>query len=179
MDVALYAGKKNDYLVSIVNGVVAVQDNFGSDGVDLLTQVERLRFSDISLAVDIAGTAGQAYRLYQAAFDRQPDLAGLSYWIKAMDNGYSLTSVATGFVQSTEFQALYGIHPSNTTLITNFYKNVLHRAPDQGGLDFWVNHLNLGNITPSGALASFSESAENQALVIGSIQNGIEYIPLG
>lgn len=53
-----------------------------------------------------------------------------------MDNGYSLMNVALGFVQSAEFQALYGVKPSNNALITKFYTNVLHRAPDQGGLDF-------------------------------------------
>ena len=34
------------------------------------------------LALDINGTAGQVYRLYQAAFDRKPDLVGLGYWIE-------------------------------------------------------------------------------------------------
>ena len=63
------------------------------------------------------------------------------------------------------------------TLLTNFYHNVLHRAPDQAGFDYWLSQLNNHDITPAGALASFSTSIENQALVIGSIQNGIEYIP--
>ncbi len=143
----------------------------------MLTNVERLQFSDTYIALDIAGTAGQAYRLYQAAFDRKPDLAGLGYWIKDMDKGTSLTTVAAGFFQSSEFQKLYGSNPNTTTLITNFYQNVLHRAPDQAGFDYWAGELNTGKITPAGALASFCESTENQALVIGSIQNGIEYTP--
>lgn len=150
-----------------------------SDYSYLLQNEQRLQFTDVNVALDIAAgeVAGQAFRLYQAAFDRKPDLTGLGYWIKDMDNGSSLTTVAAGFFQSPEFQKLYGSNPSTMTLITNFYNNVLHRAPDQAGFDYWAAEFNTGKITPAGALASFCESTENQALVIGSIQNGIEYTP--
>ncbi|MFZ6720083.1 DUF4214 domain-containing protein [Undibacterium sp. Ji49W] len=53
-----------------------------------------------------------------------------------MDKGFNLRTVAAGFFQSPEFQKLYGSNPSTTTLITNFYQNVLHRAPDQAGFDY-------------------------------------------
>ncbi|MFZ6812927.1 DUF4214 domain-containing protein [Undibacterium sp. Rencai35W] len=175
VDTVIYAGKKSDYGISGTNPDFVVKDNVGHDGTDTIHQVERLQFSDTSLAFDINGIAGQAYRIYQAAFDRKPDITGLGYWINAMDSGASLTSVATGFMQSAEFKAIYGANPSNTVLVTNFYHNVLHREPDQGGLNFWVNDLNLGNISPASTLASFSESPENQALVLGAIQNGIDY----
>lgn len=171
-DTALYSNVRSLYTVT---KTLSGYDVSGPDGSDTLINIERLKFTDKTIALDIDGTAGQAYRLYQAAFDRQPDSSGLGYWINDMDNGSSLTTVAAGFFQSPEFQALYGSNPSTTTLITNFYQNVLHRAPDQAGFDYWAGELNSGKITPAGALASFCESTENQAQVIGSIQNGIEY----
>ena len=175
LDTVVYQSNRSDYTITKNQSGSLLVTKSNGQGTDTLRNVERLTFADISLAFDIDSNAGQAFRVYQAAFDRKPDAGGLGYWIKAMDNGYSLMNVALGFVQSAEFQALYGVKPTNNALITKFYTNVLHRAPDQGGLDFWVNHLNLGDITPAGALASFSESAENQALVIGAIQNGISY----
>lgn len=177
LDLARFNGKIADYTLSQIGASTVVQANSGTDGKDTLQTIERLQFSDNNIAFDILGNAGQAYRLYQAAFDRRPDLAGLGYWINDMDKGSSLTNVAGGFFQSPEFRALYGSNPDTTTLITNFYKNVLHRAPDQAGFDYWANELNNNIITPAGALASFCESTENQAQVIGSIQNGIEYSP--
>ncbi|MBY0574625.1 MAG: DUF4214 domain-containing protein, partial [Undibacterium sp.] len=45
------------------------------------------------------------------------------------------------------------------------------------GFDFWVKALDDNAITRAGVLASFCDSPENQALLIGSIQNGIEYSP--
>lgn len=177
-DTSFYSGNRVSYIVAAKGSDFTVQDLTGKDGTDSLTQVERLQFADGSaVALDIHGIAGDAFRIYQAAFDRKPDLTGLGYWIKDMDKGSSLTQVAGGFMQSPEFKKLYGDNPDNSTLITNFYHNVLHRVPDQAGFDYWLGQLNHNDITPAGALASFSTSAENQALVIGSIQNGIEYMP--
>lgn len=174
MDTAIFNGVAAGFNVSKTGGGYQVRVNASGD-VDSLVNVERLQFADKSIALDVNGTAGQAYRLYQAAFGRKPDLEGLGYWIKDMDKGSSLTTVAAGFFQSPEFQKLYGANPSTTTLITNFYQNVLHRAPDQAGFDYWNNQLSTGKITAAGALASFCESTENQAQVIGTIQNGIEF----
>ncbi|MFZ6874164.1 DUF4214 domain-containing protein [Undibacterium sp. Di27W] len=174
LDTVVLAGQSSAYTVKQVGAAYQLRVNASGD-TDNLSNVERIQFADKAMALDISGTAGQAYRLYQAAFGRKPDLEGLGYWIKDMDKGSSLTTVAAGFFQSPEFQKLYGVNPSNTTLITNFYQNVLHRAPDQPGFDYWNNQLSKGVITAAGVLASFCESAENQAQVIGSIQNGIDY----
>ncbi|MFZ6770641.1 DUF4214 domain-containing protein [Undibacterium sp. Di26W] len=176
LDTAIYNGLHTNYTVTAVSNTAFIKAKSGTDGADNLINVERLQFSDENIALDITGTAGQAYRLYQAAFDRKPDMLGLGYWIADMDKGSGLTTVAAGFMQSAEFQKLYGSKPSNTTLVTNFYQNVLHRAPDQSGFNYWLDQLNTNKITAAGALASFCESTENQALVIGAIQNGIEYL---
>jgi Ca2+-binding RTX toxin-like protein len=176
IDTAIYAGKRADYNIVGNLASATVQDKTaGRDGNDTLNQVERLVFSDGAVALDINGNAGQIYRVYQAAFNRKPDLGGLGYWINDLDHGATLTDVAAGFFGSAEFQALYGVNPSNTTLITNLYANVLHRAPDTDGFNYWIEQLNTGKISAASTLASFAESAENQAQVIGAIQNGIDY----
>jgi hypothetical protein len=144
-----------------------------AEGTDTLTNVERIQFADFTLAMDIDGTAGQAYRVYQAAFNRTPDNDGLKFWINAMDGGASLQDVATGFVNSAEFVALYGANPSNTDFLTRLYSNVLHRTPDVGGYNWWLNTLNTAQATKTGVLMGFSDSPENKAGVLSAIQNGI------
>lgn len=141
---------------------------------DKLVNVERLQFTDKTLALDINDTAGQAYRIYQAAFNRTPDNGGLKYWIGIMDSGVPLTTVSSGFIGSAEFQKLYGTNPTNELFVTKLYDNVLHRAPDAGGYKYWVDLLNSGTIDKTSTLVNFSESNENQAGVIGVIQNGID-----
>jgi hypothetical protein len=127
------------------------------------------------LALDINGIAGQAYRIYQAAFNRTPDNDGLKYWIGIMDSGVSLSTVSSGFIGSAEFQKLYGTNPTNELFVNKLYDNVLHRTPDTGGYNYWVGLLNSGGIDKISTLVNFSESNENQVGVIGVIQNGIDF----
>lgn len=177
-DTALYAASRSNFTVSKSGSTVTLLDNTGALGVDTLSNIERINFSDRVIAFDTSGDAGKAYRVYQAAFDRTPDAGGLGFWIKTLENHATLQQVAQGFVDSAEFTALYGSNASPESIVTKMYNNVLHRAPEQGGFDFWVNVIKTGNPVAL-VLAEFSESPENQAQVIGVIQNGMEYIPFG
>lgn len=141
-----------------------------------LDGVERVRFTDKSIALDIDGNAGQAYRLYKAAFDRTPDIEGLSFWIKQIDKGASLESVSAGFIGSQEFQNINGESPTNLQLVTSLYQHILGRAPDQSGLDFWTHQLDTNSLSKSNLLVNFSESGENKIALTGQVAGGIEYI---
>jgi hypothetical protein len=142
------------------------------NGVDLIN-TERLEFSDYTLALDLAGTAGQVYRLYQAAFDRQPDLAGLSYNVNSVDNGMNdIRSMAQYFSNSAEFRALYGPNISNAEYTDTLYTNVLGRSPDAGGYQYWNTQLNSG-LSRGEMLLLFSDSDENVALIAPQIDGGI------
>lgn len=179
LDTAVFNAKRDHYTVSRSGNTITVTDSLGYEGSDTLTNVERLHFTDQEVAFDISGNAGQCYRVYQAAFNRVPDGSGLGYWIEAMDRGASLTDVAAGFVSSAEFLSIYGATPTNHDLVLRFYQNVLHRAPEQSGLDYWVGELDNHHQSVTQVLAGFSESPENQALVLGAISGGIAYIPFG
>jgi hypothetical protein len=171
-DTLIYqSSSTNNHLTLNKDGSAQVTDSTGSDS---LTNVERIQFTDKTVALDINATAGQAYRIYQAAFNRTPDNGGLKYWIGIMDSGVSLSTVSSGFIGSAEFQKLYGTNPTNELFVTKLYDNVLHRTPDSGGYNYWVSLLNSGGIDKISTLVNFSESNENQAGVIGVIQNGID-----
>lgn len=139
--------------------------------------LRRVQFADISVALDVDHSS-QIYRLYQAAFNRKPDLAGLGHWLNILDGGTSLESIAQSFVGSEEFQKLYGIDPDNTLFLTRLYKNALHREPDAAGLASWVKTMQLG-VTRAQVLVGFSESAENKAAVATAVENGIAYVQPG
>ena len=173
-DSAIFSGARSNYNVARMADGFTVSDFTGLDGTDTLTGIERLKFSNLSVALDTDGAAGQAYRLYKAAFDRIPDLGGLGYWIHARDNGTSLQKVALGFIGSQEFQQLYGVNASNQTFITKLYNNVLDRNPDQGGYDFWLGQMSRG-MSREDVLVNFSESAENIANVATLIGTGIPF----
>lgn len=168
-------GKRSDFYIDLQGDDITLVSKL-TGGVQLFSDIERLSFDDVSMAFDIEGKGGQAYRLYQAAFDRKPDLPGLGYWVKELSNGMLLSSVSASFLLSNEFKAKYGDSPSDQAFLTALYENVLHRSPDQVGFDWWMNQMQSGFARES-VLASFSESVENKAQVIGSIGDGFEYIP--
>jgi serralysin len=180
LDTAVFRGARSQYAVTGQPDPAAhaftVRDSSGADGLDSLVDVERIHFGDGWLALDTDGTAGQAYRLYQAAFDRAPDLVGLGFWIKGMDDGLGLNQVASEFTHSKEFHDTYG-DTTNAQFVDLLYQNVLNRAPESGGYNYWMDMLATRGLTREAMLGFFSESPENQAQVIGAIDNGMEYIP--
>jgi hypothetical protein len=134
-----------------------------------------VKVMDDFVSFDVAGLPGQAFRVYQAAFNRLPDQRGLGYWIDALERGVSLYTVAGDFYQSAEFQATYGA-VTDAQFLTQLYSNILHRAPDQGGYDYWLGVLKQGGARAT-LLHDFSESSENKATTAGAVANGIAYTP--
>lgn len=175
-DIAVFVGTQSSFTVSREGAALKVVDSTGKEGSGTLYDVERIKFGDVAKAYDTDGNAGQAYRLYQAAFNRTPDQGGLGYQMKALDDGLSLVQVAQNFINSPEFSAAYG-SLNTTQFVTQLYQNVLHRAPDAGGLAYHTGNLDSGTNTRAQVLVGFSESPENQAALIGVIQNGMAYTP--
>lgn len=173
LDFHRYEVTRDTYTIQrLASDIVAVYKPDGS--VETLTGIERIHFNDGYLALDINGTAGQAYRIYQAAFDRTPDAGGISYWIKMMDTGMSLKDVAHDFISSTEFMVTYGANMSNQAFIEQLYMNVLNRAGEAAGVDYWTGRM-AADLTRADVLAGFSESPENVAGVAPAISDGIWY----
>ena len=91
--------------------------------------------------------AAEVYALYDAAFGRAPDVGGFATWTNAIESGaLTIDQVTTDFLASVEFTNRYGNYMSEdpTTYVTNLYKNALHRAPDQTGLQGWVAAIDQG-----------------------------------
>ncbi|MES2264452.1 MAG: DUF4214 domain-containing protein [Pseudomonadota bacterium] len=173
-DSVIFTGTAAKYALSQADGALKVDALSGAKGHDTLVGIERVIFDDLAIAYDTAGNAGQAYRLYQATFNRAPDLNGLGYWIAQLDRGASLNTVADGFIHSTEFVARYGAANTDQDFIKALYSNVLHRLPDQAGADYWSGQLH-GGASRAAVLTGFSESTENQAALIGQIAKGFTY----
>jgi hypothetical protein len=171
IDTALYDGSINAYQIARASGGFQVRSTQVND---TLISVERIGFEDATLAFDYI--SAQAYRLYQAAFARTPDTGGLSHWVKEMDQGTSIHSVASNFLGSAEFQHMYGASPAAQDFVALLYLNVLGRSPDQAGYDYWLGNMASGESRES-VLVAFSESAENRANVAADIAGGIVLTP--
>lgn len=141
------------------------------------------------------GTNAQIAEMYNAAFGRVPDLAGLEYnSIPVVKGVLSLHDLAADFLISPEFANLYlGANghtatigptddggPNDQAFISKLYGQILHRTPSAAEISFYVDALQGTLTTSTGAaipaadraqlLIYFSISPENQADV--SATNG-------
>ena len=174
-DTAVFAGVRSAYTITLTGQTLQVADTVaGRDGTDTLTGIERLKFADVSLAYDVTGAAGQAYRLYQAALSRAPEAAGLGFQMKALDDGAPLVQIANNFISSPEFGAKYG-NMSNGQFVSQLYVNVLGRAGDASGQQYHTARLEAG-VSRADVVIGFSESPEFQAQLLGVMQNGMTYV---
>ncbi|WP_208278992.1 DUF4214 domain-containing protein [Massilia oculi] len=174
-DIARFAGSVKDYTLNKTTWRHEVKAKDGS--ISYLHDIEHLQFADADVTFDTDGIAAQAFRIYQAAFDRKPDLEGLGYWISRMSGGMALDQVARHFVDSLEFKAVFGANPDNGQLVDKMYQHVLHRAPDAAGRDYWIGAMEQDGLSRAQVLQSFSESPENQDALIVTIGHGIAYTP--
>lgn len=172
VDTVRYSGKSTDFKIDATKGTVT-----DSTGVtDVVSQISRIKFDDKTLAFDVNGNAGQGYRIYQAAFDRKPDVGGLSFWVQMLDSGKTLEFVASQFIASAEFAQKFGQNSSTATFVNKLYQNVLHRDADTGGMNYWQKLIDTGSISRAQALVGFSESNENQVALVGQMSSGIELL---
>ena len=98
-------------------------------------------------------------KLYVAFFGRAPDQAGLNYWVT--NSGLSLEGITQSFFDQQETKDKYG-NVENAAFITAIYQNVLNRAPDETGLNYWVNELTSGNIKKDQMILAILNGAQNE-----------------
>ena len=131
-------------------------------------------------------TNAEIAAMYQAAFQRQPDLPGLEFYAKPIAAGtMTLHQAATYILGSPEFTADYptlqaasdGGGPNDQAFIKQLYGQILHRTPTADEVNFYVQDLQgklSGQTTPDDRpqlLEYFALSPENQKAISSFIIN--------
>jgi len=171
-------GYRANFTIVNAGGTVILTSKFDPSGAKTYGNLQQLRFVDRWVSFDINGRAGRIYRLYQAALNRQPDLTGLGYWIHAGEQGAALDEIAAALIDSAEFRSAYGDRLSNAAFLDRLYRNVLHRAGEAGGFNWWLAQLNAG-APRAQVLLGFAESDENRQALQPQMAGGIDYEPYG
>jgi hypothetical protein len=169
-------GYLSNYTVVQASGVVTVTSRINPADVQVFHDIKLLKFVDQYVSFDVDGPAGQVYRLYQAAFNRKPDSVGLGFWVHAAETGTTLMSIAGSFIASEEFTSMYGKDVAAESFVNSMYQNVLHRAGDTDGFNWWTAAVS-GGADRRGVLLGFSDSAENKANLLRDMANGFAYDP--
>ncbi len=110
-------------------------------------------------SVEFEDMAGTLARMYMGAFDRLPDNAGMTYWMKDMHAGMTAAEVAQNFAGSTEFKDIYGAL-GNAELVGQLVQNILQRQATQEEIGTWTGKLEAG-ASHGELLLGLSNSDEN------------------
>ena len=183
LDSAVFVAKRTDVSITreVRGDLIQFKVEGSPTGQDRTWQVERLQFSDVSVALDLDGNAGAAVRLVGTLFGMQKisDKALLGQWIDAMDRGTSLAAAVAQAVGSAQFAAAAGGR-SNADFVNLVYKNVVGSAPDPSSFDYYVGLLNGGEYTQASLalLAVGLDLTGQQVGLVGLSSTGVEYLPV-
>jgi len=174
---SLKSGTHDQFVIAQTSdGQATIQDTIGGrNGDQTVSGLQHIVFADGTGVFDPTGTAEDVTRLYQAAFNRTPDLAGLDSNVQRVTSAaISLSTLASSFAQSPEFVSLNG-PLDNSGFVEQLYNNVFQRAPDTAGNQLWLNFLNNGG-SRGEVLGDFADSLENrkQSLSIAGDKNDAE-----
>jgi FG-GAP-like repeat/RTX calcium-binding nonapeptide repeat (4 copies) len=146
-----------------------------TDGTDTLINIERLKFSDVSVALDLDGNAGQVAKILGAVFGAK-SLANKSYvgiGLAYIDGGMSYEALCALAMQATGTT-------SHAAIVNLLWKNVIGTPINAGDQAYFVGLLDSGMST--GTLTTLAADTFQNATNIGLFglhQTGIEYLPFG
>lgn len=157
-DTVVVGGARADFQIAQSGSTLILN---GDDQTTSVTNAEFLTFTDNS-TVAIVNNAEDAavLRLYEGLLGRDADQGGAEFFTTAHANGATTTQLAEIFVNSAEYKDV---------LVDNYldslYSNLLGRAVDQAGEDFWSNAVANGQ-TLAQVTASIAATAEAQGTTI-------------
>jgi hypothetical protein len=117
--------------------------------------------------------------LYKVFFDRSPDSGGLSFWVGNINQGMPRDVVYASFLFSDEFrtfmQGKFGpiSARAEVDMVMDFYRGLLGRLPDSGGLDSWLRVFRKSQCDGPAAVASSATSISK------AFANSGEYLARG
>ncbi|RZI44597.1 DUF4214 domain-containing protein [Herbaspirillum sp. HC18] len=171
--VATFAYNRNNYTITSAGLSYIVTPLRGTEGVTTLTNVQALKFADVTINLGIGSKSKtisssdltSLIELYIAYFNRVPDADGLSYWIDQLKAGSTLDQIGASFYAAAiPYSSLTGYSSTmtNADFVTKVYQNVLGRStPDQEGLDYWSSSLANGTQTRGTLIRSMLYSAHS------------------
>ncbi len=190
IDTAVYTGPRANYILTLGSTVATVQDtrsNTGSEGADSLSNVERLKFSDGSLAIDTGAdqAGGQVALLIGAvlgggSLSSKQELIGVG--LTLLDQGNTLRDLA-GAVMRLPAEvwgsvAANGAQSATAAQIATYLLSTVNgAAPDEGTLNAAVGLLNNG---PQGEFLyglMTSQANQTQVNLTGLAGTGLAFLP--
>lgn len=172
IDTAIFTTTRSSYTVIRTSFGFSVSGGF--DGVDSLTGIERLHFTDTNLALDVSGNAGITAKILGAVFGASSvaNHAYVGIGLDYLDAGMSYSDLML-----FALNARLGVGFSNADEVNLLYQNLVGVLPSTENLNYYVGMLNSGQHTQASLAVMAADLDINTVNInlIGLQQTGIEY----
>lgn len=163
-----------DWKITYIGPSVAMFPTQPTEGVDTLTNIERLKFANESVALDLAGNAGIVSKILGAVFGNE-SLMNKNYvgiGLQLMDSGWTYDNLASLALNAAGAK-------SNDQIVDLLWTNVIGFKPTASDkapyISLLENGMSAGALAHLAADTSFNTSNIN---LVGLAITGIEYIPI-
>jgi hypothetical protein len=107
--------------------------------------------------------------LYHSFLQREPDAAGLTFWLGQLAAGLSRNIALLNFAFSPEFSQYMTAQVGDTGraevyTVVDFYRGFLNRLPDNAGFSYWVGRFRTAQCQDNRAILTEVESMSSQFL---------------
>ncbi|MDP2815494.1 MAG: hypothetical protein Q8O19_02315 [Rectinemataceae bacterium] len=175
IDRANYTGNRANFTLTQSGASFIITDSTGAQGTDMLTNMERLNFTDMSIALDVAGgNAGTTAKILGAVFGTasvsNKEYVGIG--LNLLDNGMNYSDLML-----LALNARLGASFSSSDEVNLLYQNLVGVLPSIADLNYFVGTISSGQFTQS-SLAVMAADLDLNATNInltGLAQTGIEF----
>lgn len=178
VDTAVWLGPLSQYTWAATDSGWSVHSKSGTEGTDQLQQVERLRFSDQNVALDLDGNAGITAKILGAIFGRasitNTQFVGIGlHYLDSL--GYTYSEL-----MNLAIQVRVGSQATPAQIVDMLYTNLVGQAPTAATLAVYVGMLESGAQTPAslGMLAADTSLNTTNIDLMGLTSTGLPYQPL-
>ena len=146
----VFSGNASSYTITPAGDGAHLSVSSGGS-TDQVSGVQALQFGDVTDIVaktpsGSAVTSGNVTVLYGAVLGREPDVGGLGFYqsYATANPGTPLIQFAEWFLSSAEYTASHNYAQTtagDTQFIEDSYQSLLHRAPTQSEIDFYLTKV--------------------------------------
>jgi hypothetical protein len=175
IDTSMYNAARSVFTVAKVQSTDKFKVTSTIAGIqDVLTNIERLKFSDKSLAIDISGNAGTTAKILGAVFGKE-SVSNKSYvgiGLSFLDAGWTYDNLAGLALDAAGAK-------TNDQIVSLLWTNVIGTKPTDADKQPFIalleNGMSAGALAHLAADTSFNTTNIN---LVGLAQTGIEYLPV-
>jgi len=175
VDTAIFSGTRASTALGKNAAGQTVSASSAADGQDTLLSIERLKFADFGVALDIDGNAGTTAKILGAVFGaasvKIKEYVGIGLGLLDGDMSYpDLVQLA--------IDARLGANAGNAAVVTLLYTNVVGIEPSSAELAAFTSLLDSGAHTQASLGIFAADTSLNTANInlVGLSASGLEYL---